>query len=93
VLGLRPAEAKNNGRHEAEWKSRERPWVRVGIDAHEANAYDRIEGWGQVTDSESVTRGWVHLGMAVLRSGDVVTTHPGDATLLVFAPDGTLRRQ
>src|SRR5688572_15077723 len=67
--------------------------ARIGIDAIEADAYEWIEGWGRVPDSESARRGWAHPGMAVLRSGDVVTTHPGDATLLVFGPDGVLRAE
>lgn len=45
--------------------------------------------WAKTPESA----GWAHHGVAVLRSGDVVTFHAGEPDLLVLAPDGSLRRR
>ncbi|HZQ28371.1 MAG TPA: hypothetical protein VFA94_11795 [Acidimicrobiales bacterium] len=56
------------------------------------HTYEWVEDWAQVPDSESARDGWAHHGVVVTRSGDVVTFHSGDPTLMVFTPEGALRR-
>jgi DNA-binding beta-propeller fold protein YncE len=56
------------------------------------HAYEWVEDWAQVPDSDSARDGWAHHGVVVTRSGDVVTFHSGDPTLLVLTPAGAVRR-
>jgi len=54
--------------------------------------YAWVDAWAEIPDSAGRRNGWAHHGVAVSQSGEVITFHPGDATVLVFATDGTLRR-
>ena len=56
------------------------------------NTYQWDEGWAKLPDTESVRNGWAHHGVAVTESGDVVTFHPGDSTILVLDSTGSVRR-
>jgi hypothetical protein len=63
--------------------------MRIGTNGH---TYKWIEGWARLPESESAQRGWAHPGVAVTADGEVITVHPGEATLLVLSPEGGLRR-
>jgi hypothetical protein len=63
--------------------------VRIGTNGH---SYEWIDGWARLPGSESARRGWAHPGAAVTADGEVITAHPGAATLLVLGPTGDLRR-
>ena len=54
--------------------------------------YEWIDNWARIPDSPSARDGWAHPGMAVTPSGELVTVHPGDSTMLVFDRDGHLLR-
>ncbi len=54
------------------------------------NTYEWIGNWANVPDSESARRGWAHPGMVVTDSGEVITCHSGDHTVLFFDGDGRL---
>jgi DNA-binding beta-propeller fold protein YncE len=51
--------------------------------------YDWVDDWAGGPDPDG---GWAHHGVVVLRSGEVVSFHAGEPTLLLFGPDGGLRR-
>ena len=57
-----------------------------------ANTYQWVEGWAKLPDTDSVRKGWAHHGVVVTESGDVVTFHPGDSTMLVLDNTGSVRR-
>ena len=63
--------------------------MRIGTNGH---TYEWIEGWARLPESESARQGWAHPGAAVTADGEVITVHPGTATLWVLGPDGELRR-
>jgi len=54
--------------------------------------YEWVEGWALVPDSESASSGWAHHDVVVTASGDVISFHPGDSTMLVFDSQGKLSR-
>ncbi|MDA1256331.1 MAG: hypothetical protein O3C10_00585 [Chloroflexi bacterium] len=56
------------------------------------HGYEWIDGWAKIPDSLSARDGWAHPGMAVAHTGEIFTVHPGESTVLVFDPDGTLKR-
>ena len=57
-----------------------------------ANTYQWVGDWAKLPDTESVQKGWAHHGVVVTESGDVVTFHPGDSTILVLDSTGSVRR-
>ena len=57
-----------------------------------ANTYEWQDSWATIPDSESARAGWAHHGVAVTESGQVITYHPGDPTMMLFDPDGRLVR-
>ena len=57
-----------------------------------ANTYQWVEDWAKLPETESSQKGWAHHGVAVTESGDVVTFHPGDSTILVLDHTGGVRR-
>lgn len=63
--------------------------MRVGTGRH---TYEWIDNWAKVPDSESARAGWAHTGVVVTESGDILTYHQGDPTVLVFDKDGNLQR-
>lgn len=63
--------------------------MQVGSGAH---TYEWIDNWGQVPNTAAARDGWAHPGVAVTASGQVVTFHPGEPSLLVFDPAGHLQR-
>src|SRR5438270_10094329 len=54
--------------------------------------YEWLGEWAKLPDSASAQVGWAHPGLAVTDTGQVITCHQSDPTLLVFAPDGSLAR-
>ena len=55
------------------------------------NTYNWVGDWAKVPESESATKGWAHPGIIVTESGDVITCHSGDPTVLTFDKDGNLK--
>ena len=55
------------------------------------NTYEWIDDWARVPDSESAREGWAHPGIVVTDSGDVVTCHSGDPTVMTFDREGNLK--
>ena len=56
------------------------------------NTYEWQDSWAAIPESESARTGWSHHGVTVLESGEIISYHPGDPTMMVFDPDGTLVR-
>lgn len=56
------------------------------------NSYEWQDSWAGIPDSESARHGWAHHGVTVTESGQVITYHPGDKTMMVLDPDGKLIR-
>lgn len=54
--------------------------------------YQWEEDWARIPLSESVSNGWAHHGVAITASGEVVSFHPGESTMLVFDPQGNVVR-
>ncbi|MCH8309979.1 MAG: hypothetical protein IIB17_05725 [Chloroflexi bacterium] len=54
--------------------------------------YQWTEDWAQIPPSESASNGWAHHGVAITASGEVISFHPGDSTMLVFDSQGRLVR-
>jgi sugar lactone lactonase YvrE len=54
--------------------------------------YQWTEDWAKIPPSESATNGRAHHGVAITASGEVVSFHPGDSTMLVFDSQGNLVR-
>ena len=56
------------------------------------NTYEWQDSWAGIPDSESARNGWAHHGVTVTESGQVITYHPGDKTMMVFDGEGNLVR-
>ena len=54
--------------------------------------YQWTEDWAEIPPSESATNGWAHNGVAITASGDVISFHPGESTMMVFDSQGKLAR-
>jgi hypothetical protein len=63
--------------------------IRVGEDDH---VYDWLEDWADVPAPEVASIGWAHHGLAITRSGDVVSFHPERPDVVIFDHDGGLLR-
>ena len=61
--------------------------MHVGAGEH---TYEWIDGWASIPDTESARSGWAHPGIVVTETGNIVTYHPGDPTVLIFNGDGDL---
>ena len=57
-----------------------------------ANTYEWQESWAAFPESESAKTGWSHHGVTVTESGQIITYHQGDPTMMVLDPDGSLVR-
>ena len=62
--------------------------MRIGTGA---NTYEWIENWAKIPDTESARAGWAHHGVVVSETGDVITFHQEDKTVLVFDRAGNLK--
>ena len=56
------------------------------------DSYDWIDHWAKIPETDSARHGWAHHGVVVTEGGEVVTSHPGDPTIMFFNRDGTLLR-
>ena len=56
---------------------------------HREHSYDWVDGWAKSPDSESARSGWAHHDVVVSSTGDVITFHQADPTVLIFASDGS----
>ena len=56
------------------------------------NTYRWKEDWADLPDSENAKNGWAHHGVVVTESGDVITFHPGDSTIVVLDSAGSVLR-
>ena len=54
------------------------------------NAYEWVDDWAAIPESESSRKGWAHPGIVVTEAGNVITCHPGDPTVMTFDRDGNL---
>ena len=63
--------------------------MRVGT---ASNSYDWVDQWAKIPATESSQAGWAHHGIVVTESGDVITFHPGDSTMLVLDHNGQIKR-
>jgi hypothetical protein len=63
--------------------------IRVGDDDQ---AYTWLEDWADVPAPEQASIGWAHHGLAITRSGDVVSFHPERPDVVIFDRDGRFLR-
>ena len=52
------------------------------------NTYNWVGDWAKVPESESASKGWAPPGIVVTESGDVITCHSSDPTVMTFDNDG-----
>ena len=57
-----------------------------------SQAYEWIDSWARVPDTESFRDGWAHGDMVITDAGEVITVHQGEPKVLVLDLDGNLRR-
>ena len=57
-----------------------------------ANTYEWQDYWAHIPESESAKAGWAHHGVAVTESGQIITYHQGDPTMMLFDEEGDLVR-
>ena len=62
--------------------------MRIGSGGH---TYEWMDSWAKIPDDDSARRGWAHPGIVVTESGDVITCHYGDPTILTFDKEGNLK--
>jgi hypothetical protein len=63
--------------------------MRIGEDA---NSYQWNDGWAKRPPSDNAKNGWAHHGVAVTGSGEVVTWHPGEPTMMMLGIEGNVKR-
>ena len=63
--------------------------MQIGIGA---NTYEWQDSWAAFPDTDSARTGWSHHGVTVTESGQIITYHPGDSTMMVFNSNGSLER-
>ncbi len=63
--------------------------MHVGSGEH---TYEWIDTWAKVPDSPSTREGWSHHGVVVSETGEVISFHQEDRTVLVFDAEGNLNR-
>lgn len=61
----------------------------VGIDD---TKYEWIDNWAKIPDSETTRGGWSHHGIVVSETGEIISFHQEDGNVLVFDPEGNLKR-
>ncbi len=54
--------------------------------------YEWIDNWAKVPDSPSTRGGWSHHGVVVSQTGEIISFHQEDRTVLVFDSSGNLKR-
>lgn len=61
--------------------------MQIGTGDH---TYEWSEKWAQIPDTTSAREGWAHHGIVVSKTGNVISFHQSDPTVLTFDPRGTL---
>ena len=56
------------------------------------NTYEWVDRWAKIPQTEAARSGWAHHGVVVTKSGDIVTFHPGDSTVLILNRDGAVTK-
>ncbi len=56
------------------------------------HTYEWSDSWAKIPNPESAAAGWSHHGVVVTESGNIMTLHQGDLTMLVFDRDGNAMR-
>ncbi len=56
------------------------------------NTYRWLDSWGRLPQTENSRTGWAHHGIVVTESGEVVTFHQSEPTVLILDQDGNLLR-
>lgn len=62
--------------------------MRIGSGQH---MYEWVDDWANVPDSEGARGGWSHHGVVVSKTGDIITYHQEDPTVLIFDREGNLK--
>ena len=57
-----------------------------------ANTYKWVDQWAKIPQTEAARMGWAHHGVVVTESGDLVTFHAGDSTILFLDKNGSVTR-
>ena len=57
-----------------------------------ANSYRWNDRWAKLPATESARNGWAHHGVAVTGSGEVITCHPGEPTMMLLNAEGSVQR-
>ena len=55
------------------------------------STYEWQENWVKYPTSESLNSGWSHHGVAISETGDIITYHPADPTVMIFDKKGNLK--
>ena len=61
--------------------------MRIGSGEH---TYEWLEKWAKIPDTESARAGWAHHGIVTSETGNVISFHQADPTVLTFDPEGNL---
>ena len=56
------------------------------------NFYQWNDRWAKLPATESAWNGWAHHGVAVTGSGEVITCHPGEPTMMLLDQEGRVKR-
>ena len=63
--------------------------MRIGQDT---NSYQWNDQWAKLPPSDNAKNGWAHHGVAATGSGEVVTCHPGQPTMMLLDIEGNVKR-
>jgi hypothetical protein len=63
--------------------------MRIGQDA---DIYQWNDQWVKLPPSDTAKNGWAHHGVAVTGSGELVTCHPRQPTMMLLDVDGNVKR-
>jgi hypothetical protein len=61
--------------------------MRIGSGEH---TYEWLEKWAKIPDTESARTGKAHHGIVISETGNVISFHQADPTVLTFDPEGNL---
>ena len=56
------------------------------------NSYESSDRWANLPATESARNEWAHHGVAVIGSGEVITCHPGEPTMMLLNHEGSVQR-
>ena len=62
--------------------------MKIGSGEH---TYEWVENWAKVPDSSATRLGWSHHGIVASKTGDMITYHQEDGTVLRFSAEGELK--